>query len=76
MIRREAWEHFALLNPFLKDDRAGVQMPQYHEALDAHLKAGGHIVPMEVPFARDGSLLSRTPDRPAKVANAACFRTS
>ena len=51
MSRREAWQHFALLNPYLRDGHAGVQMPGYREALEAHLKAGGHIVPFEVRFA-------------------------
>jgi C-terminal processing protease CtpA/Prc len=56
MSRREAWQHFARLNPYLRDGHAGVQMPGYREALEAHLKAGGHVVPMEVRFAADGSL--------------------
>jgi len=56
MSRREAWEHFAELNPYLRDAHAGIQMPDYREALQAHLKAGGHVVPVEVRFAPDGSL--------------------
>jgi C-terminal processing protease CtpA/Prc len=56
MNRREAWQHFAKLNPYLHDGHAGVQMPGYREALEAHLKAGGHIVPIDVRFAPDGSL--------------------
>src|SRR5471032_166295 len=31
-------------------------MPDYRSALEAHLKAGGHIVPIDVRFAKDGSL--------------------
>ncbi len=56
MSRREAWLHFAQLNPHLHDAHAGIQMPGYRGALDAHLKAGGHVVPIEVRFAQDGSL--------------------
>ncbi len=56
MSRREAWLHFAKLNPYLRDAHAGIQMPGYREALAAHLEAGGRIVPVEVRFARDGSL--------------------
>jgi C-terminal processing protease CtpA/Prc len=56
MSRREAWLHFAKLNPYLHDAHAGVQMPGYRDALEAHIKAGGRIVPVEVRFARDGSL--------------------
>lgn len=56
MSRREAWLHFAKLNPYLHDAHAGVQMPGYRDALEAHVKAGGRIVPVEVRFARDGSL--------------------
>jgi Peptidase family S41 len=56
MSRREAWLHFARLNPYLRDAHAGIQIPDYREALEAHLRAGGHIVPIEVRFAADGSL--------------------
>lgn len=56
MSRREAWLHFAQLNPYLRDAHAGIQIPDYRGALAAHLKAGGHVVPVEVRFARDGSL--------------------
>ena len=56
MSRREAWLHFAQLNPYLRDAHAGIQMPDYRGALHAHLEAGGHVVPIEVRFARDGSL--------------------
>jgi C-terminal processing protease CtpA/Prc len=56
MSRREAWLHFAQLNPYLRDAHGGIQMPDYREALEAHLKAGGHIIPIEVRFAADGSL--------------------
>lgn len=56
MSRREAWLHFARLNPYLRDGHSGIQMPGYREALQAHLKAGGRIVPVEIRFARDGSL--------------------
>ena len=56
MSRREAWLHFAKLNPYLRDAHAGIQMPDYRAALEAHLQAGGHTVPIEVRFAKDGSL--------------------
>jgi hypothetical protein len=56
MTRREAWLHFAKLNPYLRDAHGGIQMPDYREALEAYLKAGGHVVPIEVRFAKDGSL--------------------
>ncbi|HKS57673.1 MAG TPA: S41 family peptidase, partial [Steroidobacteraceae bacterium] len=56
MSRREGWLQFALLNPYLGDAHAGIQMPGYRAALDAHLEAGGHVVPVEVRFAQDGSL--------------------
>lgn len=56
MSRREAWLHFAQLNPHLRDAHAGIQIPDYRGALAAHLKARGHIVPIEVRFAADGSL--------------------
>jgi C-terminal processing protease CtpA/Prc len=54
--RREAWLHLAQLNPYLHDGHAGVQMPHYREALEAHLQSGGRIVPVEVRFAPDRSL--------------------
>ena len=44
MSRREAWLHFAQLNPHLRDAHAGIQMPDYRGAMAAHLKAGGHVV--------------------------------
>lgn len=56
MSRREAWLHFAKLNPHLRDAHGGIQMPDYRDALATYLKAGGHIVPIEVRFAPDGSL--------------------
>lgn len=56
MSRREAWLHFAELNPYLHDGHSGIQMPNYRAALEAHLKARGHIVPVEVRFAKDGTL--------------------
>lgn len=56
MSRRDAWLHFAQLNPYLRDAHAGIQIPDYRKALDGHLTAGGHIVPIEVRFDRDGSL--------------------
>jgi hypothetical protein len=56
MSRREAWLHFAQLNPHLRDAHAGIQMPDYRGAMAAHLEAGGHVVPIEVRFAPDGSL--------------------
>ncbi len=56
MSLREAWLRFAKLNPYLRDGHAGVQMPDYRGALEAHLKAGGHVVPLEVRFAGDGSV--------------------
>jgi len=56
MSRREAWLHFAQLNPHLRDAHAGIQIPNYRGALDEHLKTGGHVVPIEVRFASDGSL--------------------
>ena len=56
MSRREAWLQFSQLNPFLSDAHAGIGMPGYRGAMDAHLKAGGHVVPIEVRFAQDDSL--------------------
>ena len=56
MTRREAWKQFARLNPYLKDGHSGIYMPDYREALDAHVTAGGRIVPVEVRFAADQSL--------------------
>jgi C-terminal processing protease CtpA/Prc len=56
MSRREAWLHFAKLNPYLHDAHGGIQMPDYRGALEANIKAGGHVVPLEVRFAQDGSL--------------------
>ena len=56
MTRREAWLHFAKLNPYLWDAHGGIQMPDYRNALEAHIKAGGRVVPVEVRFAKDGSL--------------------
>jgi peptidase S41-like protein len=56
MTRREAWKQFAKLNPYLKDGHSGIYMPDYRDALDAHVTAGGHIVPVEVRFAADRSL--------------------
>lgn len=56
MSRREAWLHFAKLNPYLHDAHGGIQMPNYRGALEAHIKAGGHVVPVEVRFAQDALL--------------------
>jgi hypothetical protein len=56
MTRREAWRSFARLNPYLNDGHGGIQMPGYREAIDAHIGAGGRIVPIEVRFAADRSL--------------------
>ena len=56
MTRREAWKQFARLNPYLKDGHSGIYMPDYREALDAHVTAGGRIVPVDVRFAADLSL--------------------
>jgi hypothetical protein len=56
MSRREAWLHFARLNPYMRDAHAGIQMPGYREALEAHIKAGGHVAPIEVRFGADGVL--------------------
>ena len=56
MSRRQAWMHFAKLNPYLHDGHGGIQMPNYRAALEAHIKAGGRVVPFEVRFAHDGSL--------------------
>jgi hypothetical protein len=46
------------LSPCLdpKCAHAGIQLPDYRGALDAHLKAGGHVVPLDVRFAPDGTL--------------------
>jgi C-terminal processing protease CtpA/Prc len=56
MSRRDAWLHFAKLNPYLHDAHGGIQMPDYRGALEAYIKAGGHVVPVEVRFAQDGFL--------------------
>jgi len=56
MTRREAWVQFAKVNPYLKDGHSGIYMPDYRDALDAHVGAGGRIVPVEVRFAADKSL--------------------
>ena len=56
MTRRQAWKQFARLNPYLKDGHSGIYMPDYRDALDAHVTAGGRIVPVEVRFAADQSL--------------------
>lgn len=56
MNAREAWALFAGLNPHLHDGHSGVSMPQSREALEAHIKGGGLVLPFEVRFARDGSL--------------------
>jgi hypothetical protein len=56
MSRREAWLHFARLNPYLRDGHNAIYMPNYRSALEAHVRASGHIVPIEVRFAPDGSL--------------------
>jgi len=56
MKRRQAWKQFSLLNPYLKDGHSGIYMPDYRDALEAHIAAGGRIVPIEVRFAADQSL--------------------
>lgn len=56
MSRREAWMHFALLNPWLADGHSGVLMPDYRDTLQAYVSGGGKIVPIEVRFAPDHSL--------------------
>lgn len=56
MTRRQAWGQFARLNPYLKDGHSGIYMPDYRDALDAYVTAGGRIVPVEVRFAADQSL--------------------
>lgn len=59
MSAREAWTVFARLNPYLRDGHSGVVMPKTRETLQAYVDAGGHIVPIEVRFDRDGSLRIR-----------------
>ena len=56
MSRRQAWLTFAALNPVLNDGHDGIYMPDYRGALEAHIKAGGHVVPIEVRTAADNSL--------------------
>lgn len=56
MSRREAWLHFARLNPYLNDGHNAIYMPEYRGALEDHIKNGGRVVPIEVRFAPDGSL--------------------
>lgn len=56
MTRRRAWLQFAQLNPSLKDGHNGIFMPDYRDALETHIAAGGRIVPIEVRFASDRSL--------------------
>jgi hypothetical protein len=56
MNAREAWVLFARLNPYLRDGHSGVAMPEARQALHVHIDGGGRVLPMEVRFARDGSL--------------------
>jgi hypothetical protein len=56
MTRRQAWKQFAQLNPYLRDGHNGIYMPDYRDALDAHVTAGGRIVPVEVRFDAEQSL--------------------
>jgi Peptidase family S41 len=56
MSRRKAWLRFALLNPYLGDGHAGIYMPDYRDALQSYVAAGGRIVPVDVRFASDGAL--------------------
>ena len=56
MTRRQAWKQFARLNPYLKDGHSGIYMPDYRDALEVYVNAGGRIVPVEVRFAADQSL--------------------
>jgi hypothetical protein len=56
MTRRQAWMQFARLNPYLKDGHSGIYMPDYRDALEAHVTAGGRIVPVDVRFDADQSL--------------------
>jgi hypothetical protein len=56
MSQREAWQHFALLNPYLGDGHAGIYMPDYRDALQRYVAGGGRIVPVDVRFGPDGSL--------------------
>jgi hypothetical protein len=56
MTRRQAWAQFAQLNPYFKDGHNAIYMPDYRGALEAHIGAGGHVVPIEVRFAADRSL--------------------
>jgi hypothetical protein len=56
MTQREAWALFARINPYLRDGHSGLMMPDYKSAAKAHLEAGGHLIPLEVRFASDGSL--------------------
>jgi hypothetical protein len=56
MSRREAWAHFARLNPYLGDGHNGISMPDYRDTLEAYVKSGGRIVPIEMRFAADKSL--------------------
>ncbi len=56
MNRRVAWTRFAELNPWLHDGHNGIYMPDYRDALAAYVAKGGHILPIEVRFAADGSL--------------------
>ena len=56
MTRRRAWKQFSQLNPHLKDGHNAIYMPDYRDALEAHIAAGGRVVPIEVRFAADQSL--------------------
>ena len=56
MNQREAWLAFARMNPFLRDGHNGVLMPGYRAKLEAHLQAGGRVLPFEVRFAPDKTL--------------------
>jgi C-terminal processing protease CtpA/Prc len=56
MNAREAWALFAQINPYLHDGHNGIAMPDARQALQAHLDRGGRVLPIEVRFARDGSL--------------------
>ncbi len=56
LARREAFLHFARINPYFRDGHTGVLYPDYRGAMTRHMEAGGKILPIEVRFGGEGEL--------------------
>ncbi|MFV3131689.1 S41 family peptidase [Niveispirillum sp. KHB5.9] len=61
MTRREAWRALARLNPLLGDGHMLVAFPDRMAALQAHIQAGGRLLPIDVRIDAEGRLVLTKP---------------